>query len=238
MKGTLYGIGVGPGDPELLTLKAIRTIRGCDVIAAPVSGGEKQTALDIAREYVGEKQVLSLALPMTRDEDALRQKRAAAADRVREKLDEGKNVGFLTLGDPMIYSTYSYLHTILGNRGYAVEVVPGVTSFCAAAAALGEPLCEGGEALHIIPASYGDLTGALALDGVKVLMKSGKSLNAAIGLIKADKRRPKASLAARVGMKGERLVRDLRSKDDAPGAEYFSVMIVKPRIAAKKEEIE
>ena len=87
-KGTLYGIGVGPGDPELLTVKAIRAIRDCDVLAAPVSGAEKRTAFDIAREYIGEKPVLFLNLPMTRDETELRKSRAEAAGAIREKFEE------------------------------------------------------------------------------------------------------------------------------------------------------
>ena len=208
-KGTLYGIGVGPGDPELMTVKAIRTILACDVIAAPLTNAEKQSALDIARRHVGEKPVLPLDLPMTREEAVLRKNRVAAAGRIIEQLDEGKDVGFLCLGDPMIYSTYGYIQAIVAGRGYAVAAVSGVTSFCAAAAALGEPLCEGGEALHIIPAAYGDLDAALALDGVKVLMKPGKQWRGAREAIKRKAGASKVFLAMRVGMEGERLVRDL-----------------------------
>ena len=222
MKGILYGIGVGPGDPELLTLKAIKAINLCDVIAMPDSGGEKQIALDIAREYIGEKPILALDLPMIRDQAELERKRMAAAGAICAKLDMGEQVGFLTLGDPMLYSTYSYLHGIITARGYTAKVIPGVTSFCAAAAALGQPLCEGGQSLHIIPALYADLESALALDGAKVLMKSGRKLEEAIELIKEKKLR--AAVAQRVGMDGERLLQDVSEDVDA---EYFSVIIVK-----------
>jgi len=224
MNGTLYGIGVGPGDPELITLKAIKAIGRCDVVAAPDSGAEKPLALHIAREYAAGIPVLSLGMPMTHDKSELERSREKAADLIAAELDAGKNVGFLTLGDPMLYSTYSYLHRIIKTRGYDVKVIPGVTSFCAAAAALGEPLCEGGEALHIIPASYGYIEDALSLDGTKVLMKSGKKSEDAIELLKKKRMLSKAMLAERVGMEGERLVRDLTCET---GAGYFSVIIIK-----------
>lgn len=224
VRGMLYGIGVGPGDPELLTVKSIKAINHCDIIAVPDSGAKKRMALDIVREYVGEKPVLFLDLPMTRDMDKLQKSHGRAAAIICERLDMGENVGFLTLGDPTVYSTYGYLHKLISGQGYTAKIIPGVTSFCAAAAALGEPLCEGGEPLHIIPASYGYMEGALSLDGTKVLMKSGKKLRAAIGLLREKNLLAKASLAENVGMEGERLVRDLRRETESG---YFSVIIVK-----------
>ena len=222
MKGILYGIGVGPGDPELLTLKSIKTIAACDVIVAPGSGAEKQTALGIAHAYIGEKPVLPLDLPMTRDKSELTQKREQAADMICAKLDAGESVGFLTLGDPTVYSTYSYLHTMITSRGYEATIIPGVTSFCAAAAALGRPLCEGDEALHILPASCEDLENAILLDGTKVLMKSGKKLRETIDLLKEKKL--EATIAQRVGMEDEKLSDDL---DADVETDYFSIIIVK-----------
>jgi precorrin-2/cobalt-factor-2 C20-methyltransferase len=222
--GTFYGIGVGPGDPELMTLKAVKTIGVCDVIAAPGSGAERQTALNIAGAYIKSKQIILLEMPMTRDHETIRGSHRQAADIICGKLSEGKNVGFLTLGDPMLYSTYSYLHKLVEARGFSAKAVPGVTSFCAAAAALGEPLCEGGEALHIIPASYGDLDGAIDLPGTKILMKSGKKLSDAIELLKEKNMLAKSLLAERVGMEGEKLMHDL-SEETCAG--YFSVVIIK-----------
>ena len=221
MNGILYGIGVGPGDPELLTIKAINTVAKCDVIAVPDSGADNQVALSIAQEYIGEKLVMLLSLPMICDKVKLYEHRKTAADIICKELDNGKNVGFLTIGDPMIYSTYSYLHTIIISRGYTVKVIPGITSFCAAAAALGQPLCEGSQSLHIIPSLY-DTENALSFDGTKVLMKSGKKLNEVIDLLK-DKN-VYAKMAQRVGMEGERLFHEL-SKDVE--ADYFSIVIVK-----------
>jgi precorrin-2/cobalt-factor-2 C20-methyltransferase len=223
MRGTLYGIGVGPGDPELLTLRAIRAIRECDVIAAPDLGDERRVAFDIAREYLVGKPLLPLELPMTRDSQELKRKRAIAADLICEKLEAGESVAFLTLGDPTVYSTYTYLHKLVTDRGHAAAIVPGITSFCAAAAALGQPLCEAGEPLHIIPALYGDLENALSLSGTRVLMKSGKKLGEAVALMK--ERGLSASMVERVGMEGERVVQNVSEADAESG--YFSVVIVR-----------
>lgn len=223
MKGILYGIGVGPGDPELLTLRAVRAIKECDIIAAPDLGEERRVALDIAQEYLTGKPLLPLALPMTRDADELQRKRAEAADLICAKLDAGQSVGFLTLGDPTVYSTYTYLHKLVVNRGYTAQIIPGITSFCAAAAALGQPLCEGGEPLHIIPALYGGFEDELSLSGTKVLMKSGKKLSEAVERIKAKKMQ--ACMVERVGMSGERLVPDLYAETAEAG--YFCVIIAK-----------
>ena len=143
MKGILYGVGVGPGDPELLTAKAIRLLRECDAVAAPKSADGRQTALDIASPYIGQdKTILLFDMPMTHDRQARNASHDAAADALCALLDEGKTVVFLTLGDPTIYSTYWYVHKRVAARGYAAELVPGVPSFCAAAAAMGRALCE------------------------------------------------------------------------------------------------
>ena len=103
IKGTLYGVGVGPGDPELLTAKAIRVIRESDVIAVPQSGAGEQTALQIAAQYIGDKPLLHCDMPMTRDKAKRDACHDRAADDICALLDEGKNVAFLTLGDPTVY---------------------------------------------------------------------------------------------------------------------------------------
>lgn len=126
MKGILYGVGVGPGDPELLTAKAIRLLRECDAVAAPKSADGRQTALDIASPYIGQdKSILLFDMPMTHDRQARNASHDAAADALCALLDEGKTVVFLTLGDPTVYSTYWYVHKRVAARGYAAELVPG-----------------------------------------------------------------------------------------------------------------
>ncbi|MFQ6832777.1 precorrin-2 C(20)-methyltransferase, partial [Butyricicoccus pullicaecorum] len=148
-----------------------------------------------------------------------------AADDICALLDEGKNVAFLTLGDPAVYSTYWYVHRRVQARGYTVEIVPGVPSFCAAAARLGQALCEGSQMLHIIPASHSSTKEGLALSGNKILMKAGKSILEVRDLLEADGKLDSAALVERCSMEGERVVRDLRELDDPTG--YFSVILVR-----------
>ena len=225
-KGTLYGVGVGPGDPELMTAKAIRLLRECDVVAAPLSTGGRQTALDIAVPYIeADKPVRLFDMPMTHDKAARNASHDAAADAICALLDEGKTVVFLTLGDPTVYSTYWYVHKRVAARGYAAELVPGVPSFCAAAAAMGRALCEDGEMLHIIPATHGRAEAGLALPDSKVLMKTGKSVLEVRELLRARGELANAALIERVGMEGQRLVEDL-DEIDAPSG-YFSIILVK-----------
>ena len=109
MKGTLYGVGIGPGDPELLTLKAVRLIRENEVIALPGEKPEETVAYQISVQAVPEladKTLLALTMPMTKDKALLNENYDRAAEKIADQLDQGKNVVFLTLGDPTVYSTY------------------------------------------------------------------------------------------------------------------------------------
>ena len=226
MKGILYGVGVGPGDPELLTAKAIRLLRECDAVAAPKSADGSQTALDIASPYIGQdKSILLFDMPMTHDRQARNASHDAAADALCALLDEGKTVVFLTLGDPTVYSTALYVHKRVAARGCEAELVPGVPSFCAAAARLGRALCEDGEMLHIIPASHGREREGLALPGSKVLMKAGRGVLRVRDELRESGQLEQAALVERCGMEGERVVYDLDELDEPSG--YFSIILVK-----------
>ena len=139
MKGTLYGVGVGPGDPELMTVKAIRMIRENDIIAVPGAEVKETVAYKIAVQAVPEladKELLPIYMPMTHDPKELEENHAKGAKALEACLDAGKNVVFLTLGDPCVYSTFSYLQHRVEADGYHTELVSGITSFCAAAARL------------------------------------------------------------------------------------------------------
>lgn len=224
-QGKLYGIGVGPGDPELLTRKAVRLMQESDVIAVPKGGSGEQTALNIAAEFIAGKPILHCDMPMIRDKQVLNACHDKAADDICALLDEGKDVAFLTLGDPAVYSTYWYVHRRVQARGYAVEIVPGIPSFCAAAARLGQALCEGSQMLHIIPASHNATQEGLALPGNKILMKAGRSILEVRDLLEAEGKLDTAALVERCSMEGERVVRDLRELDDPTG--YFSIILVR-----------
>lgn len=226
----LYGIGVGPGDPELMTLKAVRLIEECPVVAVPASGQAVNTAYTIARGAVPALDNMTVAevpMPMTKDPDKLAESHKAAAEQVAGYLDAGKDVAFLTLGDPAIYSTYIYIHDQLSSQGYETEMVPGVPSFCAVAARLGEGLTEADQALHIIPASYEDTWEGMQLPGTKVLMKSGKGLKKVKEQLLKHPSRWEAKMVERCGMKGERCFHSAEEIDES--ASYFSIVVVKDK---------
>lgn len=226
--GKLYGIGVGPGDPELLTLKAARLIRECQLIAIPASGRETNVAFDIAKGAVPEleaKQLLAIPMPMVRDEGKLKESHDKAAGIIAEELKAGKDIAFLTLGDPAIYSTYIYVHNRVLSMGFDAEIVPGIPSFCAAAARLNEGLTEAAEALHIIPASYDGLEEALNLKGTRVLMKSGKAIGKVKALLREMEPPQTVKMVERCGMQGEKIYRRLEDIDENAG--YFSILVVK-----------
>ena len=145
MRGILYGVGVGPGDPELMTLKAVRMIRENEVIAVPGAEAKETVAYQIAVQAVPEladKELLSIYMPMTHDAKELEENHRKGAKALEEVLDQGKDIVFLTLGDPTIYSTFSYLQKRVEDDGYETALVSGITSFCAAAARTNQPLVE------------------------------------------------------------------------------------------------
>ena len=227
MTGKLYGVGVGPGDPELLTLKAVRIIKENEIIALPGAVAKDTVAYQIAVQAVPElkeKELVSLAMPMTKDKKMLESNYAQAADTIEAYLRAGKNVVFLTLGDPTIYATYFYLHERILKRGLEAEMISGIPSFCAVAARLDMSLAERAEELHIIPASY-QIKEALALPGTKVLMKAGKNMSA----VKAQLQTSGAAavMIENCGRPGERIYQTAAEIPDQAG--YYSLVIVKEK---------
>ena len=186
MSGIFTGVGTGPGDPELMTLKAVKVIRVCSVIALPVSDPtlekpvyeaaglrteeqENAAGPDTGRYLakcvawqiaagavpeIGEKDRIWLPMPMIKDKEKLKAIHDRDAEALTELLDAGKDVAFLTLGDPTVYSTCMYVHKRLKRMGYETRIVPGIPSFCAAAARMDVPLAENRQEIHILPASY------------------------------------------------------------------------------------
>lgn len=226
----LYGIGVGPGDPELMTLLAVRLIGQCGVIALPDSGKEVNAAYTIAKGAcpdMDKKELLSLSMPMTRDKKTLTESHDLAAGQVIARLERGEDVAFLTIGDPSIYSTYGYIHDRVLQRGYEAQIVPGIPSFCAVSARLNEALTEAHQGLHIIPASYHGVEEALSLPGTRVLMKSGRSIGKIKQLVKEMDPQPEVKMVERCGMEGERVFQSLDEIDENAG--YFSILVVKQK---------
>ncbi len=249
MTGTFTGVGVGPGDPELMTIRAVRAIRGCSTVAVPISDRELEhtilcscgdpeenrvrkylegcTAWQIAGNAVpelNEKQVILLPMPMVKDRDRLKEIHDRDAAEVAKLLDEGQQVVFLTLGDPTVYSTCMYIHKRLKAKGYPTEIVPGVPSFCAAAARMDISLVENRDELHVLPASY-DIEKSLELPGTKVLMKSGKKISDVRRLLL--EKGLEAEMVENCGMENERVY--LSAEEIPEEAGYYSLLIVKER---------
>lgn len=227
MVGKLYGLGVGPGDPELLTLKALRRIKESEIIAVPGKKKEESVAYKIARQaypQIENKQVLPIDFPMTKDSQRLEESHQLGASQIAEKLREGKSVAFLTLGDPTVYATYLYVHKRILDMGFEAEIVSGITSFCAVAARLNIGLVEKAEPLHVIPASY-QIEEALKLPGTKVLMKAGKK----IGQVREEllRRGETVVMIENCGMEGEQIYRSAQEIPDDAG--YYSLIIAKEK---------
>ena len=229
MRGILYGVSVGPGDPELMTLKAVRTIERCEAVAAPETRGEKTLALDIARGAadLSGKEVFSVGFPMTRDPKALGANYDAVASQIVQRLEAGKSVAMINLGDVSIYSTFSYVAERVAAQGYEVEIVPGVPSFCAVAAKLGTPLTQRDEPLHVLPASFEDLDAALALRGTKVIMKTGKSLQKTLEAIERAGAIEHTSMIQNCGLANERVCKTVSAADTS--SDYFTTILVKEK---------
>lgn len=225
VKGTLYGVGVGPGDPRLMTCLAVETIEKCPVIAVPAEGREHAVSYRIAAGMVrnlDEKLCLNLSTPMTKNRRVLEQNYETAADRIAEQLEEGRDVAYLTLGDPTIYSTYIYIHRIIRKRGYETGIINGIPSFCAVAAKLGDSLADRSQQLHIIPSTY-DIEEALTYPGSKVLMKAASKLP---DVKKALQEKGLAGIMVEnCGLSDERIYDNI---DDMPEkASYYTIVVVK-----------
>lgn len=229
-KGRFFGVGVGPGDPELMTLKAVNIINACDVIAAPRTKSGQMLALDIAKGScdIDGKTIVPMDFVMDRDPAKRQAKYSEGVDKVAEYLYKGMDVAMVNLGDVSIYATVMYIIDILDQRGYETVMIPGITSFSAIAATIGTSLTEMNEPLHIIPASAGDLDEMLELKGNKVLMKSASQLTNTIETLKAHGMLDKASLVANCGLPNEVVMKTIAEDEELPTqAGYFTTLIVK-----------
>ena len=230
-KGTLYGIGVGPGDPELITLKAVRALGEVDVIfAAASTKNDYSTAYGIASPHLRKDvRVIRLGFPMTKDKDALNAAWKANAEIVAEVLDRGENAAFLTLGDPLTYSTYGYLQrTLLDlNPDTRLRAIPGITSFHAAAARVGFVLAESSESV-LITSGVSDkdrLEAQLDVADNAVILKAYKNFGEIRETLTRLRLDDKTVLVSRLGMDGESILTDIKDAPDQP--HYFSLALVK-----------
>lgn len=232
--GTLYGVGAGPGAPDLLTLRAVRTLQESDVLALPRSSDYgRSVAWQIVSGIVGNRphqERLQLTFPMSKEPELVRPHVMGAVTAIGERLLQGKTVAFVTEGDPSLFSTFGYVRAEARRRWpeLRVEVVPGVTSVTAVAARGGVPLSDGMERVAILAATYGvtDLVDVLERFDTVVLMKLGAEIPAILEALERTGLTDRAFFVSKATMAEERYERDVRRVSEEHGG-CFSMMIVK-----------
>ena len=195
-KGKLIGIGVGPGDTELVTLKAAKVLKSVPVVFSPKSSKEKESiALSIVRPILEERKdykrlmIVEPIFPMIENKKELEKIWTSASELIAQYLNTGRDVAFITLGDPSIFSTYSYVQKRLIDK-YEIETIPGITSFTACAAAKNKALVEQNDILTIVPKIDDRLEEILDYSDSIVLMKASRNTSRLESTIE-DKKRPK-----------------------------------------------
>ena len=229
--GCLFGIGVGPGDPELITLKALKALQSAPVICVPQAANRRESyALSIVKEYVKPEQEILRAPFPTDDADGAARVWQEASELVAEKLRGGQDVAFLTEGDPMLFSTFSYVLTGVQELcpDAPVTIIPGVSSVMAAAASSGVPLVTHGQKLAILPAAYGleELSETTSNFDTVVLMKVSPVIVKALADLEKLGLTGDSTYVRRVSTDREKVIRDVTAIKDED-MDYFSLLIVK-----------
>ncbi|XQY93707.1 precorrin-2 C(20)-methyltransferase [Metabacillus sp. HB246100] len=232
MIGTLYGLGVGPGDPELLTVKAYRKLKESPVIAYPKKRkGSKSYAHKIVDVYLtpGEKEMLGLVFPMTKDPVILEREWSNTVELVWEKLKLGKDVAFVTEGDPLLYSTFIHMMNLMKERYPEVHIqtVPGISSINGAASRLGIALAEGDDHVAIIPANddYEAMKNAIEAHDCVIFIKVAKVIDLMLRVLRDLDLLNKASVVTKV-TSDEEIIWNIHELDRAE-LEYLTLMVVR-----------
>lgn len=231
--GKLYGVGIGPGDPGLVTLRAADILRGADVVFTVESANTTHSVSRAVVESLGplRGEVRTLSFSMSRDAAVRSAGVKANADAIAEELKNGRDCAFATLGDAMTYSTFGYVLPLIRAAvpGVDVEIVPGVTSFAHLAARAGRPLAEDGEELRVIPAFRAERAAGLTFPpgSATVLLKTYRSREALCARLEQE-RDATILYGERLGMDGERVCEGLDAMRTRP-AEYLSLVLVKKK---------
>lgn len=232
MLGKFFGIGVGPGDPDLITLKAYKILQEVAVVCVPKSKSETASlALRIVQPHLTQHQkIIEVIMPMQEDPAILSSYWKEAAKTIAWHLCQEQNVAFLTLGDPSFYSTYSYLFRNLKEELPEItwEIIPGIMSISAAAARAGLSLAEGKEKIAVVARNFDEVELSSILDNFNtvVLMKLTRDFDAIIDLLNKKGLTGQAVLVSRCGLPGEKIISDL-SAQKGQLIDYFSLLIVK-----------
>ncbi|KLU65335.1 MULTISPECIES: precorrin-2 C(20)-methyltransferase [Desulfosporosinus] len=233
--GKFYGVGVGPGDPRLLTLQAVEVLQTVDLVAIPKSKMERESvAWDIAKVHCpANARLLELEMPMTADQEVLAKAWRDGAEMLLQELKQGKSIAFITLGDPSLYSTYSYLLNLLQEQlpSELITTVPGITAMAAAAAKINLPLATGDEPLVVLPSTE-DVGQYLDFPNL-VLMKVSRRLPEILNLLQERDR--KAVLLTRLGQSGEQICWEPKPEDfQSTKIDYLSLLLVKKNLLGRE----
>ncbi|MBQ1461420.1 MAG: precorrin-2 C(20)-methyltransferase [Selenomonas sp.] len=211
MSGIFYGIGVGPGDPELLTVKAIKAIENVDVLIAPkTEKKEGSVALTVAKPYLKKDvEIVYQVFPMVKGfAENSTEAWEANKQEILALLQAGKNVAFLTIGDPMFYSTYIYIYRLLEHEDVEIKTIPGIPAFAAIGSQLGYPIVEGDDVLTVIPATASPEKVEKAMQAADnvVLMKVYKNFEEMADLLAKNDMAEQAVLVSRAGLDDEKII--------------------------------
>ena len=221
-----YAVGVGPGDPAWMTRQACDVLGFCPVIAAPRSASGEMPALEVARGAVdlSRKSIVPLKFTAARARSARNAEYVRAASSIARVLDAGLSVAMVNLGDVSICATAYDVLDVLRRRGYATQMIPGITSFCAVAAALGTSLTDRDSPLHIYPDETGNLDMALELSGTKVLMKSGKAIGETAAALSRHGLAEDSAMVADCGLPTQQVFETMTGLPEK--ISYFATVIV------------
>lgn len=229
MKGRLHGVGVGPGDPDLITLKALKVLRAANIIAYPALGEGDSLARAIAAPHIPEgREEFAIRMPMLVDRFPAMEVYDQAAERISEALDNGKSVAVLCEGDPFFYGSFMYLFGRLADR-HLVEVIPGVSSLMACAAALSAPLAARNDVLTVLPAPLEDsvLEARLAATDSAAIVKVGRHFERIRALLERLNLAENAHYVERATMENQRVLPLLDVDETA--VPYFSMILTHKR---------
>jgi len=229
-KGVFTGVGVGPGDPELLTLKAVRLIWQADLVVylANEQGGSQARAIAVEAlaEAKAGQQELPLVMPMSTDRTLANAAYDGGADEIRKALQAGLQVVFLCEGDPLFFGSFAYLLERLQGE-FECQVVPGISSVNAAAAELAEPLTLLKESFAVVSGRHTDeqIRNTLQAHDSVVIMKAGRARPRLLSLLAETGRQQDACYLEYIGRENQRIERDVTALDSAAGP-YFSLFVV------------
>jgi precorrin-2/cobalt-factor-2 C20-methyltransferase len=226
-KGRFIGIGIGPGDPDLLTVKAVKALNNVDVICAPKSSRLKPSlALSIVKPILedrkSEYETLEPLFPMIEDKNELQKYWDNAARLIIEKLNSGLDVAFITLGDPAVYSTFSYVFKIIDDLNFETMIIPGISSFTGCAATAKIQLAEKDEIIVIVPKVDERLSQIMEYGDTFVIMKTSRHSNLLADIVNKDKRDKEIISVQNCSMEDEKVF-----KGFVEDKKYLSTTIVK-----------